>query len=234
MALVVTIIILIILASISLGAVFGETGLIKKAQQAKDMYDKSVQYEEEVMNQLMQEYENQMGSLNDQESSENKTDNTNSVGDSGETEIKKDPPTLWGEYAPGYVNPNSLIDGRAEVTNIPTRGYYRVGEVAEAKIRIENVDSHELEITINVLLDGSAFNDEAAEYSGKKLTFTLKPGEVKEAICEYTVTRNDLSTRGFNMVFSGSASYSGVGEAEPNGYETGTFSTGTIPAGVQV
>lgn len=32
---------------------FGENGLIKKAQQAKDMYEHSVTAEEEAMNQLL-------------------------------------------------------------------------------------------------------------------------------------------------------------------------------------
>ena len=58
MALVVTVIILIILATISINAVLGDRGLIKKAQQAKDMYEKSRIEEEEAMNELMQEYEN--------------------------------------------------------------------------------------------------------------------------------------------------------------------------------
>lgn len=60
MVLVVTIVILIILATISINAVLGDKGLIKKAQQAKDMYEQSRIEEEEAMNQLMQEYENAM------------------------------------------------------------------------------------------------------------------------------------------------------------------------------
>lgn len=36
----------------------GDRSLIKKTQQTKEMYAKSVQQEEEAMNELMQEYEN--------------------------------------------------------------------------------------------------------------------------------------------------------------------------------
>lgn len=57
-ALVVTIIILIILATISINAVLGDKGLIKKAQQAKDMYEKSKQEEQEAIDELMKEYDN--------------------------------------------------------------------------------------------------------------------------------------------------------------------------------
>ena len=59
-ALIVTIIVLIILATISINAVVGENGIIKKAQNAKEWYNNGVISEEESMNTLLSEYENMM------------------------------------------------------------------------------------------------------------------------------------------------------------------------------
>ncbi len=56
-ALVVTIIILIILATVSINMVVGENGLIKKAQQARDAYEESAKREEEDMGQIIDEME---------------------------------------------------------------------------------------------------------------------------------------------------------------------------------
>ncbi len=54
-ALVITIVILIILASVTLSATIGENGLIKKAQEAKDRTTNAIKAEEEEMNKLEQE-----------------------------------------------------------------------------------------------------------------------------------------------------------------------------------
>lgn len=59
-ALVITIIIIIILATVTINMAFGDNGLIKQAQLAKDMTANSVQTEQENMNSLMQEYSNVM------------------------------------------------------------------------------------------------------------------------------------------------------------------------------
>ena len=60
-ALVITIIIIIILASITMNMAFGDNGLIKQAQLAKDMAANSVIAEQEGMNSLMGEFANTMG-----------------------------------------------------------------------------------------------------------------------------------------------------------------------------
>ena len=59
-ALVITIVIIIILATITMNMAFGDNGLIKQAQKAKDMAANSVITEQEGMNSLMQEYANVM------------------------------------------------------------------------------------------------------------------------------------------------------------------------------
>ena len=60
-ALVITIIIIIILATITMNMAFGDNGLIKQAQLAKDMAANSVIAEQEGMNSLMGEFANTMG-----------------------------------------------------------------------------------------------------------------------------------------------------------------------------
>ncbi len=59
-ALVITIIIIIILATVTINMAFGDNGLIKQAQLAKDMAANSTTAEGEDMNRLMQEYANVM------------------------------------------------------------------------------------------------------------------------------------------------------------------------------
>ena len=59
-ALVVTIVILIILATVTISATFGENGLIKQAQKTKESAENFVQSEEHEMNKLLQEYANMM------------------------------------------------------------------------------------------------------------------------------------------------------------------------------
>ena len=59
-ALVITIIVIIILSSVTLGTVFGDDGIIKKAQEAKNMADDSIASEDENMNRLLDEYMNIM------------------------------------------------------------------------------------------------------------------------------------------------------------------------------
>ena len=59
-ALVITIIIIIILATVTINMAFGDNGLIKQAQLAKDMTANSTVSEQEEMNSLMQEYSNVM------------------------------------------------------------------------------------------------------------------------------------------------------------------------------
>lgn len=57
---IVTIIVLIILTTISINAVVGENGIIRKAQNAKEWYNNGVISDEESMNTLIAEYENMM------------------------------------------------------------------------------------------------------------------------------------------------------------------------------
>ena len=68
-ALVVTIVVLIILATVSINTVLGDNGIIKKAQEAKEAYSKSVKAEDTAMQELL----NEMAQYN--------TDNSGSCGE---------------------------------------------------------------------------------------------------------------------------------------------------------
>ena len=59
-ALVITIVILIILATVTINAAFGEGGIIKKAQQAKELTENAAYQEQEKLNSLVDEYANIM------------------------------------------------------------------------------------------------------------------------------------------------------------------------------
>ena len=59
-ALVITIVILIILATVSINVVLGEGGLIQRAQQAKDLTEQAALEEQQGLNSLMSEYANIM------------------------------------------------------------------------------------------------------------------------------------------------------------------------------
>lgn len=59
-ALVVTIVVLIILATVSIITVLGDNGIIARAEKAKDMYKNSMNQEKKAMNELLEQYENEI------------------------------------------------------------------------------------------------------------------------------------------------------------------------------
>ncbi len=74
MALVVTIVVLIILATVSISAVVGDNGIIAKAKLAKNIQANSIQAEQDAMDELFQKYANAMageGSVGDTTNEEN-------------------------------------------------------------------------------------------------------------------------------------------------------------------
>ena len=63
-ALVITIVILIILATITINVAFGEGGLIERAQQAKELTEQATKDEEEKLNAVMSEYGDLINGMN--------------------------------------------------------------------------------------------------------------------------------------------------------------------------
>ena len=80
-ALVITIVILIILATVSINVVLGEGGLIQRAQQAKELTEQAVLEEQQGLNSLMSEFTNIMAE--DQNPPEEKSE-VEEARDSGE------------------------------------------------------------------------------------------------------------------------------------------------------
>ena len=85
-ALVVTIVVLIILATVSINTVLGDNGIIKKAQEAKDAYSKSVKAEDTAMQELL----NEMAKYNDVKEEASKEEGITATVDGKTVTITKD------------------------------------------------------------------------------------------------------------------------------------------------
>lgn len=66
-ALVITIVILIVLATVTINFAFGEDGLIEKAQQAKELTEQATRNEQESLNSLMERYNEIISGIGDDE-----------------------------------------------------------------------------------------------------------------------------------------------------------------------
>ena len=73
-ALVITIVILIILATITINVAFGEGGLIERAQQAKELTEQATKEEEEKLNAVMSEYGDLINGINEGSTGANEVD----------------------------------------------------------------------------------------------------------------------------------------------------------------
>ena len=114
-ALVVTIVVLIILATVSINAVLGQNGIIGKAKQAKESYEKSVKAEDTAM----QELANEMAQYD--------TDSNGSGGGStrpvaGTTVAK---PGTWTS-----INVTPIADGNGGTVPLPSGFYYVGGDIS--------------------------------------------------------------------------------------------------------
>ena len=85
-ALVVTIVVLIILATVSINAVLGQNGIIGKAKQAKESYEKSVKAEDTAMQELL----NEMAKYNDVKEEASKEEGITATVDGKTVTITKD------------------------------------------------------------------------------------------------------------------------------------------------
>ena len=101
-ALVITIVILIILATITINFAFGEEGLIQKALEAKNLTEQAVKDESKALNILLNEYMNIINddSLNPDESDPGDTQEPENP-DPGDSEEPEEPPKSEIEQAKG-------------------------------------------------------------------------------------------------------------------------------------
>ena len=158
-ALVITIIIIIILATITMNMAFGDNGLIKQAQLAKDMAANSVIAEQEGMNSLMGEFANTMGG--------NEIDNP----------TEPDPDEPEPEPGPGEEIP----EGTITFGEVVWSGYR-----ASVTVSSSALNSSEAKYTIQYQVNGTAENQwktinngESVEnlYHGDKVYARLTDGE---------------------------------------------------------
>ena len=116
-ALVVTIVVLIILATVSINAVLGQNGIIGKAKQAKESYEKSVKAEDTAMQKLL----NEMAEYD-----------TNGGGSGGGSDTPTNPTagttvTKPGTWTSTEVTP--IADGNGGTVPLPNGFYYVGGDI---------------------------------------------------------------------------------------------------------
>ncbi len=116
-ALVVTIVVLIILATVSINAVLGQNGIIKKAKQAKEMYSNSIAKDNEEMDRLL----NEMAE-----------DDSNGGGSGGGSDTPTKPVagttvTKPGTWTSSQVTP--IADGNGGTVPLPNGFHYVGGDI---------------------------------------------------------------------------------------------------------
>ena len=122
-ALVVTIVVLIILATISINAVLGQNGIIGKAKQAKESYEKSVKAEDTAMQELL----NEMAQYDtDNSGSGGETTKpaegiTVTVGGQTETITKDNVADCLGKVVTNYVPTTSSVTIGSTTYNVSTK-----------------------------------------------------------------------------------------------------------------
>ena len=117
-ALVVTIVVLIILATVSINAVLGQNGIIGKAKQAKESYEKSVKAEDTAMQKLL----NEMAEYD-----------TNGGGSGGGSDTPTKPVagttvTKPGTWTSSQVTP--IADGNGGTVPLPNGFHYVGGDIS--------------------------------------------------------------------------------------------------------
>ena len=145
-ALVITIVILIILATITINVAFGEGGLIQKAQQAKNLTEQATINEQKKLNGLMDEYANVMA-----EESE--------VPEPVANEVDPEPgPEPEPEPQPGDPVDGTLAEGPQVADGmIPVKYVEETGWVKTTAVDEEWYNYGEKKWA-NVVLGGSTFN----------------------------------------------------------------------------
>ncbi len=145
------------------------------------------------------------------------------------------------------ATPNNLWEASKRVTNIPSRGYYRVGEDAtfEITVRMKPGANRPLkDITLREQLAGAYFVEYAncgytvdAATPGLARIDRLEPGQTVVLRTVYKVTRNDLFNRSFQNIvkIEGKNDMDVVTPNEPDRKDVEVLEpgTGSIPAGAQ-
>ena len=126
-ALVVTIVVLIILATVSINAVLGQNGIIGKAQQAKEIYSNSIAKDNEEMDTLLNEMAQYETKKDDTKKDEDTaTGVTVNVGGETVTLTKENVANYLGKVVTNYVPTTSSVTIGSTSYNVSTnyRLYY--------------------------------------------------------------------------------------------------------------
>ena len=115
-ALVVTIVVLLILAGVSINALFGNSGIIEKAKEAQDKMDKAVENDQEGINELTNWLDNQVNGTSGGNTTETPSQKKIISFTIGETTYQAEEGMTWGEWAESEYNTIGFeIDG-ADIT----------------------------------------------------------------------------------------------------------------------
>ena len=137
------------------------------------------------------------------------------------------------------ANPDNSWTVEKKVTNIPSRGYFRVGEEAQFDITVRNTGNRVLkEVRVREKLDGAVIVASGSRYTvdpatGEAVIENLALDETVVVKAVYVVTRNDL----FNRSFINEVTTEGtiLNPEEPNvvDLEEIPANSGSVPAGAQ-
>lgn len=167
---VVTIVILIILATVGINAAFGENGIIKQAEKAKDLTSNAIAKENEDMNELLEEYANIM------------------AGDGGENpgpEEDTTPPTV-SEITTSNITENSITvtvnatDNESGIAKyqfeykLSTESDYKVAETVETTEKTCSYEYTGLLEQTTYKLRVTVFDKSNNQASAEKEEITLK------------------------------------------------------------
>ena len=140
-------------------------------------------------------------------------------------------------------NPNNTWEAGKELKNLPARGYFRVGEVAQFEIRVwltEKANRAITDITVKEIPGAYFVEYDNCGYkvNGNVATIeSLEKGKTVILRAEYKITRNDLFNRRFDntVEVSGKNSTTDTTPNEPGRNEVQTLKRGVydIPAGAQ-
>ena len=151
-ALVVTIVVLLILAGVTMNAVFGDTGIIKKAQDAQSKMNEAQQNDLKGINEVekwITEYTKKNEGTNTEKNEDNNTEEKEDYDISGE---------LGGEYGQAYrvqINTGTVTTNNGEVidiTNSEDFKLYATIEKTDENVKVEKINGYDIIGTVKIKL----------------------------------------------------------------------------------
>ena len=113
-----------------------------------------------------------------------------------------EPKVIPGEKEDLTVDPNPNMTIEKELTNLPAKGYFTVGETAEFEITVTNTGNLTLKnVTVSEDLEGATIlsGDGYSVTGNEAVIATLPQGGKVVVYASYTVTEDDLGKEVFNI-----------------------------------